>query len=95
MIGNGCPYADSKVLIKRVREHLLPTAQLRGLWRPGSTVATPGAGDRHIDLLCYLTPGQAFVTEVQDLCCTGGMSGRTAATHCDASFLQLLTDVLQ
>jgi len=55
MIGNGCPYADSKVLIKRVREHLLPTAQLRGLWRPGSTVATPGAGDRHIDLLCYLT----------------------------------------
>jgi hypothetical protein len=31
MISNGCPYANGKVLIEGVGEHLLPTAQAWGL----------------------------------------------------------------
>jgi hypothetical protein len=35
MISDGCAYADGKVLIKRVGENLLPTAQARRLGWPG------------------------------------------------------------
>ena len=77
MISDGCTDANRKVLVKRVGEHLLPTAQAWGLWRPGPPVAAPGTGNRHIDLFCHLIPGQALVTQLQDLLRGGGMSGRT------------------
>ena len=84
MISDGCSDANRKVLVKGVGENLLPTAQAWGLWRPGPPVAAPGTGNSHIDLFCHLSPGQALVTQLQDLLCGGGMSGRTAATHGDA-----------
>jgi hypothetical protein len=59
MISNGRSYANRKVLIKGVSENLLPMAQAWGLWRSGPPVAAPGTGNRHIDLPCYLIPGQA------------------------------------
>jgi hypothetical protein len=59
MISDGCPNTNRKVLVKCVDENLLPTAQAGGLWRPSPPVAAPGAGNRHIDLLCYLWPTQA------------------------------------
>ena len=92
MISDGCTDANRKVLVKGVGENLLPTAQAWGLWRPGPPVAAPGTGNRHIDLLCHLIPGQALVTKLQDLLCGGGMSGRTAATHGDAGPTKLLAD---
>ena len=90
MISDGCTNANRKVLVKGVGEHLLPTAQAWGLWRPGPPVAAPRTGNRHIDLFCYLIPGQALVTQLQDLLGGGGMSGRTAATHGDAGATKLL-----
>ena len=90
MISDGRSDANRKVLIKCVGENLLPTAQAWGLWRPGPPVAAPGTGNRHIDLLCYLWPGQALITKLKDLLCGGGMSGRTAATHSDAGAAKLM-----
>ena len=90
MISDGCSDANRKVLVKGVGENLLPTAQAWGLWRPGPPVAAPGTGNRHIDLLCYLRPGQALVTQLKDLLCGGGMSGSTAPTHGDAGTTKLL-----
>ena len=84
MISDGRFDANREVLVKGVGENLLPTAQAWGLGRPGPPVAAPGAGDRHIDLLCYLWPGQALVTKIHDLLCRGGMSRRPATTHGDA-----------
>ena len=81
MISDGCSDANRKVLVKGVGENLLPTAQTWGLWRPGPPVAAPGTGNRHIDLLCYLWPGQALVTKLKDLLRGGRMSRSTAATH--------------
>ena len=52
MISDRRSDANCEVLVKRVGEHLLPTAHAWGLWRPGSPVAAPGAGSRHTDLLC-------------------------------------------
>ena len=78
MISDRRTDANRKVLIKGVGEHLLPTAQAWRLWRPGPPVAAPGTGNRHIDLFCYLIPGQALVTKLHDLLRGGGMSGRTA-----------------
>jgi hypothetical protein len=37
----------------------------------GPPVAAPGTGNRHVDLRCFLWPGQALVTEFQDLLCGG------------------------
>ena len=91
MISDGRPDANRKVLVKCVGENLLPTAQAWGLGRPGPPVAAPGAGNRHTDLFCYLWPGQALVTKLQDLLCGRGMSG-SAATHRDAGTLELLAD---
>jgi hypothetical protein len=91
MIRYGCSYANGDVLIKCVGENLLPTAQRRALWRPGSTVTAPRAGNRHINLLCNLVPGQAFVAQLQDLLGGGGMSW-SAATHGDASTTQTVAD---
>ena len=51
-----------------------------------------GTGNRHIDPFCYLSPGQASITKVQDLLGGGGMSGRTARTRGDAGALELLAD---
>ena len=90
MISNGRSDANRKVLIKGVGENLLPTAQAWGLWRPGPPVAAPGTGNRHIDLLGHLSPGQALVTQLQDLLCGGGMSRSTAATHGDAGTAKLI-----
>jgi hypothetical protein len=84
MISDRCSDANRQVLIKGVGENLLPTAQAGGLWRPGPPVAAPSTQNRHIDLRGHLIPGQALVTQLQDLLCGGGMSGRTAATHGDA-----------
>ena len=42
--------ADCKVLIKRLCENLLPSAQPRQLRRPCLPVATPCPGNRHVDL---------------------------------------------
>ena len=92
MISDGCPYANGKVLVKRVGENLLPTAQARGTRRPCPAVAAPGTGNCHIDLLCHLIPGQALVTELKDLLRRRGMCGRSAATHGDAGTLELLAD---
>ena len=77
MISDGSPYAYGKILIKGVNQNLLPTAQAGGLWRPGSPVAAPGAGNGHIDLFCHLSPGQAQVTKLRDLLRGCGMCGRT------------------
>jgi hypothetical protein len=77
MINDGCPDPDRKILIEGVGEHLLPSPRLLGLWCPGPTVAAPGTRDRHIDLFCHLTPGQALVTKLHDLIGGGGMCGRT------------------
>jgi hypothetical protein len=84
MISDGCPYANRKVLIKRVGENLLPTAQARRLWRPGPPVTAPSTGDSHIDLLRHLIPGHALVTQLQDLLGGGWMCGWTGATHSDS-----------
>jgi hypothetical protein len=54
MISDDSSYANCKVLVKCVGEHLLPTAQARGLGRPGLPVAAPGTANRHIDLHRYL-----------------------------------------
>jgi hypothetical protein len=90
MISNGRTDANSKVLVESVGENLLPTAQTWGLWRPGLPVAAPGTGNRHIDLSCYLWPGQALVTKLHYQLRGSGMSGRTAATQSDAGALELL-----
>jgi hypothetical protein len=67
MISNRRSDANGKVLVKRIGEHPLPTTQAWGLWRPGPPVAAPSPGNRHIDLFCDLIPGQALVTQLQDL----------------------------
>jgi hypothetical protein len=39
MITGGCSYANGKVFVEGVGEHLVPTAQAWGLWRPAFQVA--------------------------------------------------------
>jgi hypothetical protein len=92
MINHCRSNANRKVLVKGVGEHLLPTAQVLWLWWPVPALTAPGTGNRHIDLFCYLIPGQTLITEVQDLLGGGGMSGRRARTHGDAYLLELLAD---
>jgi hypothetical protein len=65
------------------------------LWRPGFPVAAPGTGNSHIDLFCYLIPGQALITELQDPLCGSGMSRRAAATHSDPSPTELIAQAVQ
>jgi hypothetical protein len=60
------------------------------LGRFGLPVAAPGTGNSHIDLFCHLIPGQALVTQLQNLICGGGMSRRTAATHGDTGTVELM-----
>jgi hypothetical protein len=81
---------NRKVLLKRVGVHLLLTAQVWRLGWPGSPVAAPGTGNRHVDLFRHLVPGQALVAQLQDLLCGGGMSGRATATHGDAGRAKLM-----
>jgi hypothetical protein len=83
VIGNGCSYANGKVLVEGVGENLLPSAQSGRLWRPGPAIAAPGTGNRHIDLLGHLIPGQALVTQLQDLLGGGWICGWTGATDSD------------
>jgi hypothetical protein len=52
MISDGCSDADGKVLIKGIRENLLPTAQAWRLWVSGSPVTAPDTRTSHIDLMC-------------------------------------------
>jgi hypothetical protein len=49
-ISDGCSDTDSNVLVKRVGENLLPTAQAWWLWWPGPPLAAPDAGNGHIQL---------------------------------------------
>ena len=77
MISDGRSNTNGRVPIKGVGEQLLPTPQAWGLWRPGSSVAAPGTGDRHIDLFCYLIPSHALVTKFHNLLRGGWMSART------------------
>ena len=90
MISDRCLGANGEVLVKGVAENLLPTPQAGGLSRSGPPIAAPGTGNRHIDLLCYLRPGQALVTKLHDLLCGSRMSGSTAATHRDAGTTKLM-----
>jgi hypothetical protein len=90
MISDRRPDTNRKVLVKGVSEHLLPTAQAWGPRRSGPPVAAPGTRNRHIDLLCYLWPGQALVTQLQDLLCRGRVSRSPAATHGDAGTAKLM-----
>jgi hypothetical protein len=83
--------SPSRRASEMIGENLLPTAQAQGLGRQGPLVAAPGTGNRHIDLLCYLWPGQALVTQFQDLLCRRGMSGRADTTHGDARATKLMT----
>jgi hypothetical protein len=92
MISDDRSNADRKVLVQRVREDLLPTAQAWGLGRPCPAVAAPGTGNSHPNLLSYLVPGQALITKFQDPLCGVGMSGRAARTRGDAGTLELLAD---
>ena len=78
-------------MVKRVGEHLLSTAQAWRSWWPSSPVSAPGTGNCHIDLLCYLIPGQALITQLHDLLSGGGMCG-SATTHTDAGTAQMLAD---
>jgi hypothetical protein len=57
MISDGRAHADREVLVERVGENLLPTAQAWSLWPLGPPVAAPRARNSHIDLLGYLSPG--------------------------------------
>jgi hypothetical protein len=57
--------ANGYVLVKCIDEHLLPTAQAGGLWRPGPPIAAPYTGNRHIDPFCYFIPGQALVMQLE------------------------------
>jgi hypothetical protein len=91
MISDGCLYAYRKVLVKGVCENLLPSAQSVRLWRPGPTVATPGTGNRHIDLCCYLIPGQAWSRSSRICCVDVGWVRGPAATHGDAGMAKLMT----
>jgi hypothetical protein len=77
MISDRCAYANGKVLMKSIRENLLPTTQVWRLWMPRPLVAAPGTGNRHIDLVCHLIPGQALITKLDDLIRGGWMSWRT------------------
>ena len=90
MISNRRSDANCEVLIKCIGENLLPTAQAWGPWRPGSPVAAPRAGNRHTDLLCYLWPGQALITELKDLSVWTQDVRRTATTHSDAGAAKLM-----
>ena len=84
MISDSCLYANGKVLIKRVGENLLPTAQARALWRLSPAIAAPGT--ETVMSICFgnLVPGETVVAKFQDLL-GGGLAGRrTAATHDDA-----------
>jgi hypothetical protein len=90
MITDGCSDADRKMLIKRVGEHPLPSAQARRLWLPGLSVTAPDTGNSHIDLSGHLNPGQALVTQLQDLLRGGWVSWSTARTPGDAGSLELL-----
>ena len=68
MISYGRTNANRKVLIKCLGENLLPTAHT---WRFGwqrPLVAAPGTGNSHIDLLCYLGPGQPW-SRSSRICC--------------------------
>jgi hypothetical protein len=67
MISDGRSDANGKVLLKRVGEHLLPTAKAWRVRRPGPSMAAPGTGNRHIDLFCHLIPHQPLVTQLHDL----------------------------
>ena len=91
MISDRRTDTNSKVLVKRVGEDLLPTPQAWGPCRPGPLVAAPHTGNSHADLFCHLSPGQTMVTELQDLLC-GGRLRRSTATHGDASPLELFAD---
>ena len=76
MISGGCPDPDREVLMERVSEHLLPTAQAWGRRLMCPPVATPHTRTSHTHLFCDLSPVQALVANFHDLIGGCGMCGR-------------------
>jgi hypothetical protein len=46
MIGDSCSYANNKIFVKRVREHLLPPAQRWSPSTPGTKISSDGSSRR-------------------------------------------------
>ena len=92
MIDDGCSNTNRKVLVKRLCEDLLPSAQARRLWWPGGSVATPCPGNCHVDPLCYFRPGQTLVTKVEDLLRGGWVSRYADRTHGDTGATKMIVD---
>jgi hypothetical protein len=82
----------AKVLVKRLGENLLPSAQARRLWWPGSPVATPCPGNSHVNPLCHFSPGQTLVTQVEDLLGGGWVSRRADGTHSDTGATEMIVN---
>jgi hypothetical protein len=76
MISDGRSDTNREVLMERVSEHLLPTAQPWGRRLMCSPVATPRTRTSHTHLFCDLGPVQALVAKFHDLIGGGGMCGR-------------------
>ena len=72
MISDGCSYANRKVLIKGVGEHLLPAAQAWRLWQPGPAVALQAPETVISTRSATSFPGQAVVTQLENPLCGGG-----------------------
>jgi len=77
MVSDCRPYANCKVLVQRVDEHLLPTAQSWLLGWPGRPVSAPDAGNRHTDLPGNLNPSQTLIAKLYDVIGGGGVWRRT------------------
>jgi hypothetical protein len=92
MIDDGRSNTDRKVLVKRLCEHLLPSAQMRRLWRPGFPVTTPRPGNSHIDPFCHFSPGQTLVTQVEDLFGGGWVRACADRTHGDTGVTKMIMD---
>ena len=76
MISDGRSDTNSKVLVKGVGEHLLPTAQAWGRRLMCSPVATPRTRTSHTHLFCDFGPVQALGAKFHDLIGGGGMCRR-------------------
>jgi hypothetical protein len=95
MINNGRSNADRKVLVKRLCEDLLPTAQARRLWWPGVPLATPCPGNCHVDLFCHFSPGQTLVAQVEDLLGGGWVFRWADGTHGDTGATKMIVDYVR
>jgi len=92
MVDDGCSNTNRKVLVKRVCENLLPSAQARRLWWPGVPVATPCPGNSHVDPFRHLSLGQTLVTQVEDLLGGGWVRRCADGTHGDTGATEMIVD---